>query len=250
MMKKPVLKIDKLSKSFGAIKANDNLNLNLFRNEIHALIGPNGSGKSTLVKQISGFLKQDSGQIYLEEIDISNYSAEHRSRMGIARSFQISSVINSFKVIDNLRLSLMGRDGGYLNPLNNIYRNKDYSDEAFDLLQIVDLTNKANDLVSTLSHGDKRKLEISLALSMNPKLLLFDEPMAGLDKTSSQLMINLFKKLKVKAPILLIEHDMESVFALADRISVLDYGSLIASGNKKEIKSNAKVQEVYLGDEN
>ena len=249
MMKKPVLKIDKLSKSFGAIKANDNLNLNLLRNEIHALIGPNGSGKSTLVKQISGFLKQDSGQIYLEEIDISNYSAEHRSRIGIARSFQISSVINSFKVIDNLRLSLMGRDGGYLNPLNNIYRNKDYSDEAFDLLNIVDLTNKANDLVSTLSHGDKRKLEISLALSMNPKLLLFDEPMAGLDKTSSQLMIDLFKKLKVKAPILLIEHDMESVFALADRISVLDYGSLIASGNKKEIKSNSKVQEVYLGDE-
>ena len=250
MMKKPVLKIDKLSKSFGAIKANDNLNFNLFRNEIHALIGPNGSGKSTLVKQVSGFLKQDSGQIYLEEIDISNYSAEQRSRMGIARSFQISSVINSFKVIDNLRLSLMGRDGGYLNPLNNIYRNKDYSDEAFDLLNIVDLTNKANDLVSTLSHGDKRKLEISLALSMNPKLLLFDEPMAGLDKTSSQLMIDLFKKLKVKAPILLIEHDMESVFALADRISVLDYGSLIASGNEKEIKSNAKVQEVYLGDEN
>ena len=250
MMKKPVLKIDKLSKSFGAIKANDNLNFNLFRNEIHALIGPNGSGKSTLVKQISGFLKQDSGQIYLEEINISNYSAEKRSRMGIARSFQISSVINSFKVIDNLRLSLMGRDGGYLNPLNNIYRNKDHSDEAFDLLKIVDLTNKANDLVSTLSHGDKRKLEISLALSMNPKLLLFDEPMAGLDKISSQLMINLFKKLKVKAPILLIEHDMESVFALADRISVLDYGSLIASGNKKEIKSNVKVQEVYLGDEN
>ncbi|MDC3096470.1 ABC transporter ATP-binding protein [Alphaproteobacteria bacterium] len=249
-MKKPVLKIDKLSKSFGAIKANDNLNLNLFRNEIHALIGPNGSGKSTLVKQISGFLKQDSGQIYLEEIDISNYSAEHRSRMGIARSFQISSVINSFKVIDNLRLSLMGRDGGYLNPLNNIYRNKDYSDEAFDLLNIVDLTNKANDLVSTLSHGDKRKLEISLALSMNPKLFLFDEPMAGLDKISSKLMIDLFKKLKVKAPILLIEHDMESVFALADRISVLDYGSLIASGNEKEIKSNSKVQEVYLGDEN
>ena len=249
-MKKPVLKIDNLSKSFGAIKANNNLNLNLFKNEIHALIGPNGSGKSTLVKQISGFLKQDSGQIYLEEIDISNYSAEHRSRMGIARSFQISSVINSFKVIDNLRLSLMGRDGGYLNPLNNIYRNKDYSDEACDLLKIVDLTNKANDLVSTLSHGDKRKLEISLALSMKPKLLLFDEPMAGLDKTSSQLMIDLFKKLKVKAPILLIEHDMESVFALADRISVLDYGSLIASGNKKEIKSNAKVQEVYLGDEN
>ena len=249
-MKKPVLKIDNLSKSFGAVKANDNLNLNLFKNEIHALIGPNGSGKSTLVKQISGFLKQDSGQIYLEEINISNYSAEHRSRLGIARSFQISSVINSFKVIDNLRLSLMGRDGGYLNPLNNIYRNKDYSDEAFDLLNIVDLTNKANDLVSTLSHGDKRKLEISLALSMKPKLLLFDEPMAGLDKTSSQLMIDLFKKLKVKAPILLIEHDMESVFALADRISVLDYGSLIASGNEKEIKSNAKVQEVYLGDEN
>lgn len=249
-MKKPVLKIDNLSKSFGAVKANNNLNLNLFKNEIHALIGPNGSGKSTLVKQISGFLKQDSGQIYLEEINISNYSAEHRSRMGIARSFQISSVINSFKVVDNLRLSLMGRDGGYLNPLNNIYSNKDYSDEAFDLLQIVDLTNKANDLVSTLSHGDKRKLEISLALSMNPKLLLFDEPMAGLDKTSSQLMIDLFKKLKVKAPILLIEHDMESVFALADRISVLDYGSLIASGNEKEIKSNAKVQEVYLGDEN
>ena len=249
-MKKPVLKIDKLNKSFGAIKANDNLNLNLFKNEIHALIGPNGSGKSTLVKQISGFLKPDSGKIYLEEIDISNYSAEYRSRLGIARSFQISSVINSFKVIDNLRLSLMGRDGGYLNPLNNIYRNKDYSDEAFDLLKIVDLTNKANDLVSTLSHGDKRKLEICLALSMNPKLLLFDEPMAGLDKTSSQLMINLFKKLKVKAPILLIEHDMESVFALADRISVLDYGSLIASGNEKEIKSNAKVQEVYLGDEN
>ena len=249
MMKKPVLKIDKLSKSFGAIKANDNLNFNLFRNEIHALIGPNGSGKSTLVKQVSGFLKQDSGQIYLEEIDISNYSAEHRSRMGIARSFQISSVINSFKVIDNLRLSLMGRDGGYLNPLNNIYKNKDYSDEAFDLLKIVDLTNKANDLVSTLSHGEKRKLEICIAISMAPKIFLFDEPMAGLDGASSELILQLFKKIKKRAPILLIEHDMDTVFSLADRVSVLDYGKVIVTGTVSEIKKNKTVKNVYLGTE-
>ena len=249
-MKNSVLKIDSLTKSFGAVIASQNISLELNRNEIHALIGANGAGKSTIVKLITGFLKQESGKIFLEGKEISNLSSEQRTQKGIARTFQVSSIINNFSLIDNIKLSLIGKNKRSLDFLSNLNLDQQAYKEAYGFLKEVNLEDKAELLVSSLSHGEKRKLEICIALSMNPKLFLLDEPMAGLDEDSSKLIVDLFKKLKNKAPILLIEHDMDTVFSLADRISVLDYGKIIATGTVEEIRNNQTVKEVYLGTEN
>ncbi len=249
-MKSSVLKIDSLTKSFGAVIASQNISLELNQNEIHALIGSNGAGKSTIVKLITGFLKQESGNILLEGKEISNLSSEQRAQKGIARSFQVSSIINNFSLIDNIKLSLIGKNKRSLDFLSNLNLDKQAYNEAYGFLKEVNLEDKSDFLVSSLSHGEKRKLEICIALSMNPKLFLFDEPMAGLDGNSSKLIIDLFKKIKKRAPILLIEHDMDTVFSLADRISVLDYGKIIATGTVEEIRNNQTVKEVYLGTEN
>ena len=248
-MKNSVLKIDSLTKSFGAVVAGQNISLELNRNEIHALIGANGAGKSTIVKLITGFLKQESGKIFLEGKEISNLSSEQRTQKGIARSFQVSSIINNFSLIDNIKLSLIGKNKRSLDFLSNLNLDQQAYKEAYGFLKEVNLEDKAEFLVSSLSHGEKRKLEICIALSMNPKLFLLDEPMAGLDGDSSKLIVDLFKKLKNRAPILLIEHDMDTVFSLADRISVLDYGKIIATGTVEEIRNNQTVKEVYLGTE-
>ena len=249
-MKSSVLKIDSLTKSFGAVIASQNISLELNRNEIHALIGANGAGKSTIVKLITGFLKQESGKIFLEGKEISNLSSEQRTQKGIARTFQVSSIINNFSLIDNIKLSLIGKNKRSLDFLSNLNLDQQAYKEAYGFLKEVNLEDKAELLVSSLSHGEKRKLEICIALSMNPKLFLLDEPMAGLDGDSSNLIVDLFKKLKNRAPILLIEHDMDTVFSLADRISVLDYGKIIATGTVEEIRNNQTVKEVYLGTEN
>ena len=249
-MKNSILKIDNLTKSFGAVKASQNISLELNQNEIHALIGSNGSGKSTIIKLITGFLNQESGNIFLNGKEISNLSSEKRAQKGIARSFQVSSIINTFSLIDNIKLSLIGKNKRSLNFLSNLNLDQQTHREAYNFLKEVDLGDKAECLVSRLSHGEKRKLEICIALSMNPKLFLFDEPMAGLDGNSSKLIVELFKKIKNRAPILLIEHDMDTVFSLADRISVLDYGKIIATGTVEEIRNNQMVKEVYLGTEN
>jgi len=249
-MKNSVLKIDSLTKSFGAVVASQNISLELNRNEIHALIGANGAGKSTIVKLITGFLKQESGKIFLEGKEISNLSSEQRTQKGIARTFQVSSIINNFSLIDNIKLSLIGKNKRSLDFLSNLNLDQQAYKEAYGFLKEVNLEDKAELLVSSLSHGEKRKLEICIALSMNPKLFLLDEPMAGLDGDSSNLIVDLFKKLKNRAPILLIEHDMDTVFSLADRISVLDYGKIIATGTVEEIRNNQTVKEVYLGTEN
>ena len=249
-MKNSVLKIDSLTKSFGAVIASQNISLELNRNEIHALIGSNGAGKSTIVKLITGFLKQESGNIFLEGKEISNLSSEQRAQKGIARSFQVSSIINNFSLIDNIKLSIIGKNKRSLDFLSNLNLDHQAYKEAYGFLTEVNLEDKSDFLVSSLSHGEKRKLEICIALSMNPKLFLFDEPMAGLDGNSSKLIVDLFKKIKNRAPILLIEHDMDTVFSLADRISVLDYGKIIATGTVEEIRNNQTVKEVYLGTEN
>ena len=249
-MKNSVLKIDSLTKSFGAVIASQNISLELNRNEIHALIGSNGAGKSTIVKLITGFLKQESGNIFLEGKEISNLSSEQRAQKGIARSFQVSSIINNFSLIDNIKLSLIGKNKRSLDFLSNLNLDQQTYKEAYGFLTEVNLEDKSDFLVSSLSHGEKRKLEICIALSMNPKLFLLDEPMAGLDEDSSKLIVDLFKKIKNRAPILLIEHDMDTVFSLADRISVLDYGKIIATGTVEEIRNNQTVKEVYLGTEN
>jgi branched-chain amino acid transport system ATP-binding protein len=243
----PILSIQKLSKKFGAVIANEDVSLDLYQGEIHGLIGPNGAGKSTLIKQISGEIKQDSGKIILEENEISNHQVFERTKMGLARSFQVSSVIPNFTALENVILAIQGNLGQTFKFWKPVSKNQGLINAAQVYLDQVDLKTRMSVLASELSHGERRKLEISMALALEPKVFLLDEPMAGLGAAGSKVMTKQLAKLKSRAPILLIEHDMDAIFALADRISVLVYGRIIASGTVNEIRSNADVREAYLG---
>lgn len=246
-MASPILSIQKLSKKFGAVIANEDVSIDLYQGEIHGLIGPNGAGKSTLIKQISGEISQDSGKIILEENEISNHPVFERAKMGLARSFQVSSVIPNFTVLENVILAIQGNLGQTFKFWNPVSKNQELINAAQVYLEQVDMKMRMSILASELSHGERRKLEISMALALEPKVFLLDEPMAGLGAAGSKVMTRQLAKLKSRAPILLIEHDMDAIFALADRISVLVYGRIIASGTVDEIRSNADVREAYLG---
>jgi len=246
-MNNNILNIKNLSKSFGAFKVTDDIAIDLKFNEIHALIGPNGAGKSTLIKQIVGSVKHDIGSIILDQEDITDLTDIERAKIGISRTFQVSSVIPKFSALENIILSLLEQNKKTFQLFQNLQSNKDLYSKADRILIEIELDNQSNTLASELSHGDRRKLEVGLALAMNPKVFLFDEPMAGLDEAGTKMMINLFKKIKSQSPILLIEHDMDAVFALADRVSVIVYGKIVATGTVEEIKSNTLVHDVYLG---
>ena len=246
-MNNNILNIKNLSKSFGAFKVTDDIAIDLKFNEIHALIGPNGAGKSTLIKQIVGSVKHDIGSIILDQEDITDLTDIERAKIGISRTFQVSSVIPKFSALENIILSLLEKNQKTFQLFQNLKSNKDLFSKAERILIEIELDNQSSTLASELSHGDRRKLEVGLALAMNPKVFLFDEPMAGLDEAGTKMMINLFKKIKSQSPILLIEHDMDAVFALADRISVIVYGKIVATGTVEEIKSNTLVHDVYLG---
>ena len=248
-MASPILSIQKLSKKFGAVIANEDVSIDLYQGEIHGLIGPNGAGKSTLIKQISGEISQDSGKIILEENEISNHPVFERAKMGLARSFQVSSVIPNFTVLENVILAIQGNLGQTFKFWKPVSKNQELIYAAQVYLDQVDMKTRMSVLASELSHGERRKLEISMALALEPKVFLLDEPMAGLGAAGSKVMTKQLAKLKNRAPILLIEHDMDAIFALADRISVLVYGRIIASGTVDEIRSNADVREAYLGSE-
>ena len=248
-MVSPILSIQKLSKKFGAVIANEDVSIDLYQGEIHGLIGPNGAGKSTLIKQISGEISQDSGKIILEENEISNHPVFERAKMGLARSFQVSSVIPNFTVLENVILAIQGNLGQTFKFWKPVSKNHELINAAHIYLEQVDMKMRMSVLASELSHGERRKLEISMALALEPKVFLLDEPMAGLGAAGSKVMTKQLAKLKSRAPILLIEHDMDAIFALADRISVLVYGRIIASGTVDEIRSNADVREAYLGSE-
>ena len=248
-MASPILSIQKLSKKFGAVIANEDVSIDLYQGEIHGLIGPNGAGKSTLIKQISGEISQDSGKIILEENEISNHPVFERAKMGLARSFQVSSVIPNFTVLENVILAIQGNFGQTFKFWKPVSKNQELINAAQVYLEQVDMKMRMSILASELSHGERRKLEISMALALEPKVFLLDEPMAGLGAAGSKVMTKQLAKLKNRAPILLIEHDMDAIFALADRISVLVYGRIIASGTVDEIRSNADVREAYLGSE-
>ena len=248
-MASPILSIQKLSKKFGAVIANEDVSIDLYQGEIHGLIGPNGAGKSTLIKQISGEISQDSGKIILEENEISNHPVFERAKMGLARSFQVSSVIPNFTVLENVILAIQGNLGQTFKFWKPVSKNHELINAAHIYLEQVDMKMRMSILASELSHGERRKLEISMALALEPKVFLLDEPMAGLGAAGSKVMTKQLAKLKSRAPILLIEHDMDAIFALADRISVLVYGRIIASGTVDEIRSNADVREAYLGSE-
>ena len=243
-----ILKIKNLNKNFGGVIATKNLNLSVLDGDLHAIIGPNGAGKTTLVSQIFGQMFPDSGQIFFQNIDVTQISEYKKSRLGINRTFQITSVMKSMTVSENIQLAT---DKIRENSLNffTTFTNKSYILEKIDFcLGQVGLIEANNQPVASLSHGDCRKLEIAMALASHAQLLLLDEPMAGLGPSETQEMIALLNKLKGKQTILLVEHDMDAVFALADRISVLVSGEIIATGEPNNIRRDPKVQNAYLGE--
>ena len=246
-MPEEVLVLKKVSKNFGAVIASKDVSMKIFEAQVHALIGPNGAGKSTLIKQITGEVKEDSGKIYLGSKNITNLSTVQRIRQGIARSFQISSIIGFMSVFENMLIALKKKDNFKKIFFESFKSNKSENLLAKELLERMALFESKDLIASTLSHGDKRKLEIAMALAQKPKVFLLDEPFAGLDQAETNRLIEIFVELKNIAPILLIEHDMEAVFSLADVISVMEGGKIIASGNSEEIKKDALVQTAYLG---
>ena len=246
-MNNQILNITNLSKSFGAFKVTDQITIDLKFNEIHALIGPNGAGKSTLIKQIVGTVKHDMGSIILDQEDITDLNDVERAKIGISRTFQVSSIIPKFTALENIVLSLLEKSQKTFQLFKSLNSNSKLFSEAKEILLQIELEDRSKVIASELSHGERRKLEVGLALAMKPKVFLFDEPMAGLDEIGTKMMINLFRKIKLNSPILLIEHDMDAVFALADRVSVIVYGKIVATGTVEEIKANPIVHDVYLG---
>ena len=242
-----ILQIIDLKKNFGAITASNNINFCLETGEIHALIGPNGAGKSTLIKQIMGEMKQDSGEIILSGINISNLTTEDRIHLGFARSFQITDVISDFTIFQNVLLAKIGKEKKFYNFYTSIDSGELSYEEIKTILLKIDLWDEREKPASLLSHGERRQLEIGIALALNPKLILLDEPMAGLSLDKIEKMKVIFNQIKDDVPILLIEHNMDVVFSIANRISVLVNGKIIASGTSSEIKSNLDVKEAYLG---
>ena len=242
-----ILVIKDLSKSFGAVTASDGVNFSLQEGEIHALIGPNGAGKSTLVKQIIGEIKQDSGSILLDDLEISNYNVPMRIRLGLARTFQITNVISDFSIFQNVLLAVIGKVKKEFNFFSKAENSKTMVEKVDKTLKEIELLGEKNKIAAKLSHGERRQLEIGLALALDPKVILLDEPMAGLSADIIEKMKQSFKNIKNKVPILLIEHDMDVVFSIADRISVLVNGTIIATGTAKDIKMNTEVRKAYLG---
>ena len=247
-MAEPVLSLSHLSKSFGALKATDDVSLTLNPGEIHALIGPNGAGKSTLIAQISGRLQPDAGTITFRGRDITRLSVAQRARMGLGRSFQISSLIPEYSARRNVMLAVQARQGHPFRFLRPVMRDRSLIDTANAILARVGLSGRASVPSAELSHGERRLLEIAVALALEPACFLLDEPMAGMGAEGVGALVDFLRRLKSEAPILLVEHDMDAVFALADRLSVLVYGRIIASGPVEAIRNDPAVREAYLGD--
>ena len=244
-----MLDIQGLNKSFGGIKATDDLNLSVETGELHAIIGPNGAGKTTLISQLCGMQRPDSGTVRFNGRDVTHVPAHRRARMGMTRSYQITSLVMEMSVIDNVALSVQAREGHSFRFIASARKDAGLRAQAMELLRRVGLEAKAEMPTRALSHGEHRHMEIAVALASGAELMLLDEPMAGLGTEASGAMVDLLKGIKGKHTILLIEHDMDAVFALADRISVLVYGHIIATGTPDEIRGNTAVQQAYLGEE-
>lgn len=242
-----VLQVTGLSKSFGALKVSDAVSLDLRPGEIHALIGPNGAGKSTLIAQIAGGMRPDAGKVRFLGKDVTRHSTAQRARLGLARTFQVSALAMGFTVLENAMLGAVGQSRGGFALFGNAMRNRRLRAHAGAALDRVGLTELEDTLTAELSHGQRRQLEVAVALTLAPRAFVMDEPMAGMGAEGSQALTVFLSELKREAPILLVEHDMEAVFACADRISVLVYGKIIATGTVDQIRANRDVQDAYLG---
>ena len=242
------LELKQISKSYGALRATHKVSLSVKKGEIHALIGPNGAGKTTLIKQIYGSEKPDSGQIFLDGEPINHTPTSFRVRRGIGRSFQISNVLLEFTVLQNALIAELARQGETFQFFAPAFSDPSLLSGAFDILKRVGLLHQSEKLAAEISHGERRLLELALAMGTNPTLLLLDEPMAGAGIEESRHITSIIKAEKGNHATLLIEHDMDAVFQLADRITVLVEGEAIASGTPDEISNNTVLRNAYLGD--
>ena len=246
----PVLQTQNLVKNFGALRCTDHVSLQVFAGEIHALIGPNGAGKTTLVAQISGQLPSDQGQIFFAGQDITHVASHARVDLGLVRSFQITRLFKSFTVLENLALSVQAKQSHRTSIWRPFSKDHQIHDAAQQFLHLVGLQERSDHLASELSHGEQRVLELALAMATQPRLLLLDEPMAGAGPQESERIVELISSLRSQGmAILLVEHDMDAVFKLADRISVLVNGAIIASATPDVIRQDSQVRAAYLGDE-
>lgn len=248
-MAEAVLETKGLRKAFGALQATDDVSISLRAGEIHAIIGPNGAGKSTLIAQISGALAPDAGQVVLDGRDVTGLPVQARARAGLARTFQISQLAMEDTVLQNVALGALGAQGRPFGMFRPALRDRAIRDRAEAALERVGLAGQAAMRTAELSHGERRKLEVAVALTLAPRAFVMDEPMAGLGTEGSAQLTGFLDGLRAQAPILLVEHDMDAVFALADRVSVLVYGRVIASGTVEDIRRDRAVRDAYLGDE-
>ncbi len=244
-----MLEVSKLCKRFGGVVATDDVTLHVAKGEVHALIGPNGAGKTTLIAQISGSLPSDAGRIVFDGADVTDATQHERVCLGLARSYQVTSVFKRFTVLDNLALAAQARSGSSFSFWRPVAAERALIDEARAFAAEIGLGQKEDFVAATLAHGEQRALEVGLALATRPKFMLLDEPMAGMGPEDSQRMIELIERIRARVTVLLVEHDMDAVFRLADRISVLVSGRLIASGAPAEVRANEEVKRAYLGDE-
>ncbi|MGB5329287.1 MAG: ABC transporter ATP-binding protein [Gammaproteobacteria bacterium] len=243
-----LLEIIGLNKHFGGIVATDNVNLAVEQGKIHAIIGPNGAGKTTLLSQLCGQLKPDSGDIRFGGHSIVNDSTASRARLGLARSFQITSVVMPMTLLENVMLAVQGSSGHSFRFWSPVSKDRDMAAAAMSSLAEVGLESRAGQIAANVSHGEQRQLEVAMALAMQPRMLLLDEPMAGMGKEEGALMVDILNRLKGEMTILLVEHDMDAVFSMADQLSVLVNGHIIATDSVANIRNNLEVQKAYLGD--
>jgi branched-chain amino acid transport system ATP-binding protein len=242
-----VLRTDRLSRSFGSLVVTNDVNLTVEAGERHVIIGPNGAGKTSLINQIGGQLEPSAGRIFVKETDITGWSPSRVSRLGVARTFQRNNLFQNLSVIENLRLAVQARRGNPLDFFTPVGRRQDLIGRASELMQRVHLGADGVRLARNLSYGEQRQLEIGIALAGEPDLLLLDEPTSGMSPAETTRMIDLIASLPRSLSVLMIEHDMKVVFSVADRITVLYYGEVLASGTPADIQANDRVREVYLG---
>ena len=244
-----ILRLSGLVRRYGGLIATDHLDLSVEQGETHAIIGPNGAGKTTLIHQISGGLLPNEGSIFFNGRDITPCPLHVRVALGLARSYQITNIFKAYTVLDNLALAIQARSGSSMRFWRPAQRESALFDEARETAHAIGLGDRVDTLANNLAHGEQRQLEVGLALATKPKMLLLDEPMAGMGPKESQQLIPLIQSLRGDLTVLLVEHDMQAVFQLADRISVLVAGRIIATGTAAQIRDNADVKKAYLGDE-
>ena len=244
----PALEMRGLQKTFGGVVATRNVSLEIAKCSLHALIGPNGAGKTTLVAQLSGELASDAGSILHHGIDVTTMDLPARCKHGIARSFQITSLFEDYTVVENFLLAVLAREGRANRFWRDAISDTASLQSAEQALDLVGLTGQRDVIAGVLSHGEHRQLEVGLTLATGADVILLDEPLAGMGSSEASAMVDLLRRLKGGPTIVLIEHDMEAVFALADKVSVLVYGSVIATGSPEEMRQNAEVKAAYLGE--